>query len=66
MGCACGSSSRSGPRQQQQAAATSGGNAYQWEATYNDATTQRFNTEGEAQQALAFKGGGYRMVPRNG
>lgn len=64
MACGCsGSSARSATGQQQQAAA---GNvsAYQWEATYNNGGTQRFNTEQEAQAALAFKGGGYRMVPR--
>ena len=63
MGCACGGSSRSGPRQQQQAAASSG-SSYEFEVTYNDGATATFATEGEAQSALAWKGGGYRMVAK--
>lgn len=65
MGCACGGSSRSGPRRQQQQAATSG-SSYEFEVSYNDGSTATFATEPEAQAALAWKGGGYRMVPRTG
>jgi hypothetical protein len=63
VACGCSGSTARSSGQQQQASAGSG-SAYQWEATYNDGGTQRFNTEQEAQSALAYKGGGYRMVPR--
>ena len=35
-----------------------------YEATYNDGTTQEFDTEPEVLAALSFKGGGYRQVAR--
>lgn len=67
MGCACGkTSARSAASRQQVAAAAGSGGAYVYEATYNDGSTQQFSTEQEAQSALAFKGGGYRQVPRSG
>ena len=63
MACGCSSTSARSTGQQQQAS-TGNRSAYQWEATYNDGKTQRFDTEAEAQSALAFKGGGYKLVPR--
>ena len=64
MACACGGSSARSSARRQQATSTSGGGAYVVEVTYNDGTTATFATEQEAQAALAFKGGGYRTVPR--
>ena len=63
MACGCRSSSTRSAASRQQQAAAGGGAAYKWEVTYNDGATATFNTEREAQQALAFKGGGYKMIP---
>lgn len=63
MGCACGSSSAQSPAGMMNASGGSG-NAYEYEVTYSNSTTQRFKTEAEAIAALSHGGGGYRQVPR--
>lgn len=64
MACACGGSSARSAAGQQQQAAAAGGGAYVWRATFNDGTSRDFSSESEVQSALAFKGGGYKMVTR--
>ena len=65
MGCACNGTSTSRASAGREATARRAGvSPYEYEATYNDGSSQRFSTEAEVQAALAFKGGGYRQVPR--
>lgn len=67
MACGCGGgSSRSAAGQQQAARQQQAGGAYVWETSHNDGTVETYDSEPEAMAALAFKGGGMRMVPRSG
>lgn len=64
MGCACGGRSARTASGAQQLAQQQQRSPYVYEVTYNDGTTQDFNTEAEALAALSFKGGGYRQVAK--